>query len=291
MDVREMLGLWWTVPGAAALVGYVCSLAGLTRPQRAVWVTARVVEVHRPAHGDSKSPGIPVTVAFQDPSTGREFRLRHAGRNGHVVVAAWVGQEFPVRYPRRRPERFHLMLDTKGEERGLGGPNCMLLLLLVGLVVQAFVVRGRPHGLICLGGLLLLVGAFSRDRQHARARAALLEESVAVPGRVVAVTKDVYTDGEGDEIVNHAPVVAFTTHEGIQVTALCREGIARPGPSLGRDLTIHYAPADPAVFTPDLDHDRRERATAVRFTVTLLLAGIASVALGVALLYDLLPVT
>ncbi|MFH8469247.1 DUF3592 domain-containing protein [Streptomyces sp. NPDC017991] len=291
MDVQEMLGLWWTVPAGAALVGYVCSLAGLTRPQRAVWVTARVVEVHRPGHGDSKRPGIPVTVAFHDPSTGREFRMRHAGSNGHVVAAAWVGQEFPVRYPRRRPERFHLMLDAKGEERGLGGPNCMLLLLLVGLVVHAFVVWGRPHGLMCLGGLLLVVGALSRDRQHARARAALLDGSVAVPGHVVAVTKDVHTDGEGGEIVNHAPVVAFTTREGIHVTALCREGIARPGLSLGRDLTIHYAPADPAVLTPDLDHDRRERAAAVRFIVYLLLAGIASVTLGVALLHDLLPIT
>ncbi|MGC5562229.1 DUF3592 domain-containing protein [Streptomyces sp. FR-108] len=291
MDVPGMLELWWTVPAGTALAGYACSLAGLTRPQRAVWVTARVVEVHRPGQGDSESPGIPVTVAFQDPSGGREFRLRHTGRNGHVVAAAWVGREFPVRYPRRRPERFHLMLDSKGEERGLGGPNCMLLLLLVGLVVQAFVVRGWADGLICLGGLLLIVGALSRDRQYARARAALLAGAVAVPGRVVAVTKDVHTDGEGGEIVVHTPVVVFTTQEGVLVTALCREGIAQPGRSLGRDLTIHYAPADPAVFTPDLDHDRRERAAAVRFTIGLLLAGIVSVALGVALLHDLLHVT
>ncbi|MFD0306156.1 DUF3592 domain-containing protein [Streptomyces sp. NPDC127119] len=291
MDAQGMLELWWTVPAGAALIGYAGSLAGLTRPQRAVWVTARVVEVHRPDHGDSKRPGIPVTVAFQDPSTGRELRLRHAGRNGHVVAAAWVGQEFPVRYPRRRPERFHLMLDKKGEERGLGGPNCMLLLLLVGLVVRTFVVRGWPDGLISLGGLLLVVGALSRDRQHARARAALLDGAVAVPGRVVAVTKDVHTDGEGDEIVNHAPVVVFTTREGVHVTALCREGIARPGLSLDRDLTIHYAPADPAVFTPDLDHDRRERASAVRFVAYLLLAGMTAIALGAALLDGLLPVT
>ncbi|WP_328498783.1 DUF3592 domain-containing protein [Streptomyces sp. NBC_00414] len=291
MNFQQMLGLWWTLPAGAALVGYLCSLAGVTRPQRAVWVTARVVEVHRPAHGDSKRPGIPVTVAFEDPSTGREFRLRHAGRNGHVVAAAWVGQEFPVRYPRRRPERSHLMLDMRGETRGLGGPNCMVFLLLLGLVVQAFVVWGWPLGLICLGGLLLLVAAISRDRQHARARAALLEESVAVPGRVVAVTKDVHTDGEGDEIVNHAPVVAFATREGVQVTALCREGVARPSRSLDRVLTMHYAPADPAVFTPDLDHDRREREAAVRFMNMLLLAGIAAIAVGVLLHYGLLPVT
>jgi hypothetical protein len=88
-----------------------------------------------------------VTVAFQAPSDGREFRLRHTGRNGHVVAAAWVSQEFPVRYPRRRPERLHLMLDSRGEERGLGGPNCMPLLLLVDLVVQPSGVAADPVAL------------------------------------------------------------------------------------------------------------------------------------------------
>ncbi|MDX2683491.1 DUF3592 domain-containing protein [Streptomyces sp. NY05-11A] len=291
MDGQGLLGLWWTVPAGLAAVGYACSLAGVTRPQRAVWVTARVVEVHQPAHHDSKRPGIPVTVAFQDPATGREFRLRHAGKNRHVVEAAWVGREFPVRYPRGRPERFHLMLDMRGETRGLGGPNCTVFLLLVGLVIQSFFVWGWPRGLICLGGLLFLIAAISRDVQVARARAALLDGAVAVPGRVVAVTRDIYTDGEGDEIINHAPVVAFTTHEGVRVTALCREGIPDPSLSLDRDVTIHYAPADPSVLTPDPDHDRREREGAVGFIVMLLLAGIASVAVGVLALCHLLPVT
>lgn len=274
-----------------AAVGYACSLAGVTRAQRAVWVTARVVEVHQPAHHDSKRPGIPVTVAFQDPATGREFRLRHAGRHGHVVEAAWVGREFPVRYPRRRPERFRLMVDVWGERRGLIWPNCTVLLTLVGLVVQSFFVWGWPWGLVCVGGLLLLNGALSRDGDIARARAALMDGAVAVPGRVVAVTRDIHTDGEGGEIVNHAPVVAFTTHEGVQVTALCREGIANPGLSLGRDVTIHYAPSDPSVLTPDPEHDRRERAAGVRFVVGLLLAGTAAVAVGAAALCHLLAVT
>ncbi len=286
-----MLALWWAVPAGLALFGYGCSLAGVTRPQRAVWVTARVVEVHPPGHGDSKRPGIPVTVAFQDPATGRELRLRHAGKRGHVVEAAWVGQTFPVRYPRGRPERSRLMLDLVGETRGLGGPNCMVFLLLVGMVIHAFVVWGPPTGLICLGGLLFVIVAISRDDRHARDRAALLDAAVAVPGRVVAVTKDVYTDGEGDEIVNHAPVVTFTTHQGIQVTTLCRDGIPEPSRSLDRELTIHYAPTDPSVLTPDLDHDRRERAAAVRFVVRLLLAGIAAVAVGVILLLRLWPLT
>lgn len=291
MDAQRMLGLWWTLPAGLAALGYVCSLAGVTRAQRAVWVTARVVEVHPPAHHDSQRPGIPVTVTFQDPATGREFRLRYAGRRGHVVEAAWVGREFPVRYPRRRPERFQLMVDVWGERRGLAAPNCTVFLTLVGLVVQSFFVWGRPWGLICVGGLLLLTGALSRDVEIARTRAALMHQAVAVPGRVVAVTRDIYTDGEGEEIPSHAPVVAFTTREGVQVTALCREGIPDPRRSLGRDVTIHYAPRDPSVLTPDPDHDRRARAAGVRFVAGLLLAGAAAVAAGASVLCHLLPVT
>ncbi|GHC73074.1 hypothetical protein GCM10010349_50500 [Streptomyces flavofungini] len=281
MDVERLLGLWWVVPGGLAVVGYACSLGGVTRVQRAVWVTARVVEVHAPGHGESKRGGVPVTVAFWDPGRGREWRLRHAGKRGHVVDAAWVGREFPVRFPRGRPGRFSLMLDSAGETRGLGGPNCAVVLMLLGLAVQAFFVWGYEVGLVCVGGFLMLGGAFSRDIASARARGALLAGAVAVPGRVVAVTRDVYTDGEGGEIVNHAPVVVFTTLEGVQVTALSRDGIPEPRKSLGREVRIHYAPSDPAVFTHDLEHDRRERAAAVRFLLGVWAAGAAAMAAGV----------
>jgi hypothetical protein len=123
MDVQGILGLWWTVPTGPALVGYACSPAGLTRPQRAVWVTARVVEVHPPGHGESRKHAIPVTIVYQDQGTGREFRLRHECRRGDRVEVAWVGREFPVRFPRRRPERFCLMLDSEGRTAGVGGPT------------------------------------------------------------------------------------------------------------------------------------------------------------------------
>ena len=280
MDGRELLGLWWTVPGGLALVGYGLSLAGMTRPQRAVWVTARVVAVRTPAHGASKGPGLPVTVAFQDPATGAEFTLPNAGRHGEAVHQAWVGREFAVRYPRGRPDRFQLLTDTVREKGGLGGPNCAVFLLALGLVIQATVSWGYPWALLGFGGLVTAAMASSRDIQSARARAALLASAIAVPGRVVAVTRDEYTDGEGDTIVNHAPVVVFTTHTGIEVTALCREGVREPGTSLGRALTVHYAPADPAVLTPDLAHDRRERAGAIAFVVVLLVIGIAAVVAG-----------
>jgi uncharacterized membrane protein len=291
MDLQKMLGLWWTVPAGLALVGYACSLAGLTRPQRAVWVTARVVEVHPPGHGESGKHGIPVTIVYQDPGTGREFRLRHENKRGDRVQVAWVGQEFPVRFPRRRPERFHLMLDSEGRTSGTGGPNCMVILLVLGLVVQSFFVWGWQWGLICVGGLLLLVVALSRDGEYARARAAQLAEGVTVQGRVVAVTRDVYTDGEGSESVSHASVVAFTTHEGVEVTALCAQGIRNIAGSLGRDIPLRYAPADPYLLTADPDHERRERTSNNRFVTTLLVTGIAAIGVGGYCLHHPWPLT
>ncbi|MFJ8025391.1 DUF3592 domain-containing protein [Streptomyces sp. NPDC096311] len=280
MDVQGILGLWWTLPTGLALVGYACSLAGLTRPQRAVWVMARVVEVHPPGHGESGEHAIPVTIAYQDPATGREFRLRHENKRGDRVQVAWVGQEFPVRFPRRRPEQFYLMLDSEGRTSGVGIPNCMVFLLVLGLVVQSFFVWGWQWGLICVGGLLLLVVALSRDGESTRARAAQLAAGVTVQGRVVAVTRDVCTDGEGTESISHASVVAFTTHEGVEVTALCTQGIRDIAESLGRDVPLRYAPADPSLLTADPDHERRERASNIKFVVFLLLTGIATIGVG-----------
>ncbi|MFI2317562.1 hypothetical protein AMK17_35295 [Streptomyces sp. CB00072] len=291
MDLQKLFGLWWTVPAGLALVGYVCSLAGLTRPQRAVWVTARVVEVHPPGHGESGNHGIPVTIVYQDPGTGREFRLRHENRRGDRVLVAWVGQEFPVRFPRRRPERFYLMLDSEGRTSGTGGPNCMMFLLVLGLVVHSFFAWGWQWGLICVGGLLLLVVALCRDGEYARARAAQLAEGVTVRGRVVGVTRDVHSDAEGGESVSHASVVAFTTHEGVEVTALCTQGIRNIARSLGRDIPLRYAPADPSLLTADPDHESRERTSQIRFLVSLSATGIAAIGVGAYCLHHPWPLT
>ncbi|GAA3900882.1 hypothetical protein GCM10023084_61670 [Streptomyces lacrimifluminis] len=281
MSVHEVLALWWVVPTGLALLGYVLSLAGLTPAQRAVWVTARIVEVEQPAHGASKHPGIPVTVAFQDPGSGREFVLPNAGKHGDGIDEAWVGREIPVRYPRGRPDRFRVVLDMAGERNGLVFPNCTVVLLLIGLVIHAVVLWGYPWALIGFGALVTAFAAASGDLRGVRSRDELLSSAVAVPARVVAVTKDVHQDGEGDEIVNHAPVITFTTRQGIDVTVLSRDGVPQPGRSLGRDLTIHYAPDDPTVHTLDPAAERRHHETDIGVVIILLVAGLAAVVTGV----------
>ncbi|ELP69039.1 hypothetical protein STRTUCAR8_00334 [Streptomyces turgidiscabies Car8] len=276
-----MLQLWWVVPAVLASLGYGISLAGLTPAQRAVWVTARIVDVRQPEHGASKYPGIPVTVAFQDPAGGREFVLPNAGRHGDGIDEAWVGRELAVRYPRGRPHRFRVVLDTAGEKNGRVFPNCTVVLLLVGLVVHATVLWGYPWALLGFGALLTAFAATSGDLRRVRGRDVLLSSAVAVPARVVAVTKDVFQDGEGDEVVNHAPVITFTTRQGTHVTVLSRDGVPRPGRSLGRHLTIHYAPDDPRVYTLDPAAERRHNETDVGVVLILLIAGLAAVVTGV----------
>ncbi|GAB2882172.1 DUF3592 domain-containing protein [Streptomyces mayteni] len=284
MDFHEALGFWWVLPAGLALVGYALSFAGLSRAQRAVWVRARIVRVDLPAHWESKIPGIPVTVAFQDPASGREFTLPNAGRHGSAIHEAWVGREVEVRYPPGRPDRFQVVLDTDGEKSGRSGPNCLVFLVFLGLVIHAAVIREWPWALLGAGGLLTVVGTYSPDIRLAREREARLASSFAVPARVVAVTRDVYQDGEGSEIINHAPVVTFTTVEGTEVTVLSLDGIPEPSRSLGRELTVHYVPDDPAVYTTDLAADRRDGRKAIAFIVVLLLLGVAGMVSGAALL-------
>ncbi|WP_329223450.1 DUF3592 domain-containing protein [Streptomyces sp. NBC_01485] len=283
MSVYEVLGLWWVLPSGVALLGYGLALAGLTRAQRAVWVKARIVAVGQPAHGASKRPGIPVTVAFQTPLTGEEFVLPNDGEHGDAIEEAWVGREVDVRYPRGQPHRYRIVLDMD-ERHGRVVPNCSVALLLVGLAIHASVVGGWPWALLGFGSLFTVAAAISPDIRTARARDALLASAVAVPARVVAVTKDVHTDGEGDEIVSHTPVVTFTTREGVDVTVLSREGIPEPGRSLGRDLTLHYAPSDLTAYTPDRAADRRANAWAVATVVILLVTGIAAAVTGALML-------
>lgn len=183
------------------------------------------------------------------------------------------------------------MLDSEGRTSGTGGPNCMVFLLVLGLVVQSFFAWGWQWGLICVGGLLLLVVALSRDGAYVRARAAQLAEGVTVRGRVVAVTRDVHSDAEGGESVSHASVVAFTTHEGVEVTALCTQGIRNIARSLGRDIPLRYAPADPSLLTADPDHERRERTSQIRFVVSLLVTGLAAIGMGAYCLHHPWPLT
>ena len=282
MSWNGYLAVWCGVFGTVALVGYGLSLAGMTRAQRKVRVMGRIERVREPRHGSSASDGIAVVVSFRDPSTGEEFTVTNDGEHGEQVTAAWTGREIGIHYPRGRPHAFRFTSDLWAGRRGLGWPSFAVFLIYAGLVTVAAIDWGWPWALLGFGVPWTLSGVcyIPQNTREASHRIDLLSSVAPVPGRVIAVLKDVSTDAEGGTSTSHTPVVTFTTHEGTAVTAYCGSGLPDPVGSYGRDVTIHYTPADPAVFTPDLAAEHRSRKLDIVFSVLALLVGVAAVTVG-----------
>lgn len=287
MDWHVYPALWCGVCGTWALVGYGRSLAGMTRAQRTVWTKGRIERVGEPRHGSSPKDGIAVVVSFQDPATGEEFTVTNDGERGERISVAWTGREIGVHYPRGRPHAFRFAGHLSEGGRGLGRPTFALFLVYAGLVVAAAIDWGWPWALLGFCGPWALSGAYHlpgniRDRNR---RLGDLAAMAAVPGRVVAVLRSVTHDAtDGNTWTSLMPVVAFTTLDGKEVTAYCESGLPDPAGSRGLDVTVHYAPADPAVFVLDVEAERRswKRDMAVN-VVGLLVVAAAAVVGAVAL--------
>ncbi|MFJ3221409.1 DUF3592 domain-containing protein [Kitasatospora sp. NPDC086801] len=286
MGWHDYLALWCGVFGTVALLGYGRSLAGVTRAQRTVRVMRRIERVQQPRHGGSEKDGIAVVVSFQDPSTGQEFTVTNDGDCGDRISTAWTGREIGVRYPRGRPHAFRFTNDLWDGRYGLGWPNFAVFMIYVGLVVVAAIDWGWPWALIGVGAPWTVVIAcyLPRDARRVRRRLDTLAAMVPVPGRVVAVVKNVHTDEDGYTSTSQTPVVAFTTHEGVAVTAYCPSGLPDPANSHGRDVTIHYSPADPADFTPNLAAEHRSKKRDITCTILALLVTASAAVVGAVLL-------
>ncbi|WP_326666089.1 DUF3592 domain-containing protein [Streptomyces sp. NBC_00385] len=287
MDWHVYLVLWCGVFGAWALVGYGRSLAGMTRTQRAVRVTGRIERVDEPRHGSSPSDGIAVVVSFQDPSTGREFTVTNEGERGERIGVAWKGREIGVHYPRGRPHAFRFANHLSEGGRGLGWAYFALFLVYAGLVAAAAVDWDWPWALLGVCGPWALSGLYHlpgniRDRNRRIDQLAAMD---TVSGRVVAVLKSVTVDSsDGNTLTNLMPVVTFTTLDGREVTAYCESGIPDPAGSRGLNLTIHYAPDDPALYILDVEAERRSwKRDMVVNVVGVLVVAAAAVAGVVAL--------
>lgn len=282
MGWHGYLVVWCGVFGTVALVGYGMSLAGMTRAQRAVRVEGRIERVGEPRHGSSPKDGIAVVVSFQDPSTGQEFTVANDGDRGDRVSVAWTGREIGVHYPRGRPHAFRFTSDPSEGGRGLGLPTFAVFLVYAGLVVVAAIDRGWPWALVGFCGPWALSGVYHlpgnvRDRNR---RLDALAAMAAVPGRVVAVLKSVSTDEDGHTSTRVVPVVTFTTLDGTAVTAYCESGLRDPAGSRGRDVTVHYSPDDPAVFTLDVGAERRSWKQDMAVNIVGLVVVVAAAVVG-----------
>ncbi|MEU8763342.1 DUF3592 domain-containing protein [Streptomyces sp. NPDC048659] len=294
-----VLTAWCALCAAVALVGYARSLAGVTAAQRAVRVTGRIDRVTPPRHGSSGREGISVVVTFQDPETGQEFTVTNEGDRGDLIRAAWRGREVGLRYPPGRPHAYRFVNDLQEGRSGLGLPHTALFFLYAGLVTAAALAWGWPWALIGAGvpwsfcAVLYLPG----NRRVTRERAAALASLAPVPGRIFAVLTDITVDEDGDTVTHHRPVVAFTTHDGTEITAYWPDGVREPhrlkseegrarsgakGPAgaLGRTFPIHYRPDNPAVFTPDFQGEHRARRTDFGCSAFAILLGLAALVIG-----------
>ncbi|MFE4513573.1 DUF3592 domain-containing protein [Kitasatospora sp. NPDC056783] len=281
-----VLALWCGVFGFLALAGYGRSLAGASAAQRTVRTTGRIERVRRPRDGGSAADGIDVVVGFRDPSTGEEFTVTNDGDCGDRITAAWVGREIGVRYPPGRAHAFRFTDDLQAGRRGLALPNSALSMVYAGLVVLASIHWGWPWALVAVGGPIAVAAAFALpgERDLGRKRLAALTAVRPVAGRVVAVLTTVSLDADDDLRTSRTPVVAFTTHQGVDVTAYYPPGLPDSAVARGQELTIHYSPADPAVFTPDIDAARKSGRENAGCTVAVLVLTAAAALTGAALL-------
>ncbi|MFE2348201.1 DUF3592 domain-containing protein [Kitasatospora cineracea] len=281
------LRLWCAAWGAVALVGAVRSLAGVTKAQRTVRLAGRIERVGEVRHGASRIGGIPVTVSWREPDTGREVVVQGDDGRGETLTAAWAGREIGVSHPTGRPAEHRFANAPEPPSRGLAGPAGALFAVYAGLVALAAVRWAWPWALVggagpwALSGLGHLPGTV-RDRRAKRERLTAMD---AVPGRIVAVFRDDRVDeDDGSTLTTLTPVVAFTTRDGTAVTAHCTAHLADPARARGREVTVYHTPADPAEFTLDPAADRRSWAWDVAVHVAAMVVLAATAAVGVALL-------
>ncbi|MBD0692775.1 DUF3592 domain-containing protein [Streptomyces sp. CBMA123] len=266
------LALWCAVWGVVALAGFGRSLAGVTRAQRTVRLTGRIVRVGEPRHGGSRQGGIAVVVVYRDPASGQDVTVTNDGERGEMITAAWVGREIGVSHPRGRPHAYRFANLPEEPSRGLGRPAFALFLVYAGLVVLAALHWGWPWTLIGFGGPWALLGVVHlpgavRDKNARLGRLAAMD---SVEGRVVAVLKDVSVDqDDGHTSTTITPVLSFTTRAGTAVTAHCTEHLVDPAGAYGRELTVHHTPDDPAEFTLDRAAERRSEERGLLFHVLL----------------------
>ncbi|MEU9318441.1 DUF3592 domain-containing protein [Streptomyces sp. NPDC048295] len=287
MGWDTFLVLWCAVWGAVAVVGFVRSLAGVTKAQRTVRLTGSITRVREPRHGGSRKGGISVVVSYRDPASGQEITVTNDGERGEMITPAWEGREIGISHPRGRPHAYQFSNTPKEPDRGLGWPGFAVLLVYVGLVVLAALEWGWPWALIGFGGTWAISGAVHlpgtvRAKNRRIERLAAME---TVPGRVVAVLKDVSVDqDDGHTSTTITPVVSFTTREGTAVTAYCMSNLPDPVGACGRDVTVHYTPADPAEFTLDRAAEQRSEERGVTFGVLVFVVLVATAVVGMVFL-------
>ncbi|MFL5993968.1 MAG: DUF3592 domain-containing protein, partial [Streptomyces sp.] len=228
-------------------------------------VGSRIVRVDVPPPETDRTDGLPVAVAFQDPSTGQELTLRTVGGKNGALYAAWEGMPVWVRFPSGEPSRFRVQSSPFSRGQGLAGAVWAAVLCAAVLLVRLTTVQHHSYGWALLGfgdGLTVLVvcACVGAVRRRGRRRA-LLDGAPTVPAEVVCLMRDARHDEE-TTTYTYTAVVTFTTEEGLTVIAIGPSGLTHHDDvPLGTRLSVRYSPEDPATFdcVPPYDSDPHVR--------------------------------
>lgn len=277
----------WTA-GWAAAAGFGAWRYASRSGARAVRVAARVERVEPPREsGADITSGIPVVVGFQNPATGEQLSLPTTGGRNGMLQAAWVGRAVTVRFPAGQPYNFRVVTGL-GRQRELAFPVAAACLAWIGLVARLtlgdYGIGWVPLGIGVPVALLAGYGTRAAHREGRRRRA-LLASAEQATGRVVASLRSTHRDDDGRTHTDYVPVMAFTTADGRAVTAVGPGYTRRSQPhTVGTAVTVHYAPADPAVFAFDRDTDRRSHGCGTAALAFFTAAGAAATVTGLVLL-------
>ncbi|MET9913917.1 DUF3592 domain-containing protein [Streptomyces sp. NPDC006476] len=250
--------------GGWALVEAVWYATRFTSDPVAHSVASRVVRVDVPPPETDQTHGLPVAVAFQDPSTGQELTLRTSGGKNGALYVAWEGMPVWVRFPSGEPSAFRVQRWPVSRGQELAGAFWAAVLCAAVLLLRFTTVQHHSYGWALLGlgdGLTVLLAYNCVCAIRLRRRGpAPLDGAPTVPAEVVSLMREAHLNDDNGTITTtytYTAVVTFTTHEGLTVVGIGPTGLKHHDDvPLGTRLSVRYSPEDPATFAfPPYDPD------------------------------------
>jgi hypothetical protein len=279
--------VWCGVFGGLVLVGLWRYATRGTWQERGV---ARVLRVWEADSARGWRNGVPAEVSFVDPVTGDERLGTTHGGGGRcgLLSAAWPGREVAVWVRTRRPDLFRVAAEPATFVLRHGALVVPAAALLVFPLLR-LVLRG--HGgvealfLLSCGAVwtAVVLVHFGGELRQLRGRIrALRTEPVRTAGRVIATCGAWRTEEDRGNVGDDTPVVAFTTLDQRQVTALCEPSLRTNLERVGSEVPLLYAASFPEYVVVDR-HPRAVSDATVLWAAVIagLLAGAAALTAGV----------
>lgn len=253
MAYDVVLGVW------CGLFGMLGAMWATRYAVRGPWrrlAVARVLRVWEPEPGAGWSKGVPAEVGFVDPASGREMLGLTQGGGGRAgkLDTAWPGREITAFARLRRPADFRVVDQPPRPLDGdLSGAVSTLFLAAVPPAARAlFGTHSLAAALYGSAGAVVfafVVLGIVRDTRRGRRRRSLLAAPEHTTARLVDIRESRKPDADIAADKAATPVLAFTTDDGLPVTAVCEYASALHSLRPGDEVRLRYAASDPSVYT------------------------------------------